>query len=754
MGEGITGAPNTYPAGLDFDYSVWAAGTQIDLVNVNWDSEYVSTVMFGGTGNGHTAGYRRAQLDAHIDTLQGTGIRLTNTRYIKPNEDILLPIAYNEANRFNYVRVSNPLMPISGDRQKNYYYFIIHSEMDAPGVTRFRLQLDLWQTYVYDATFGNCYVERGHIGIANENQFDNYGRDYLTVPEGLDIGADYRTIVKRTDEVIGRDGLTSEIDILVFSTRDLLQDPGTEASPNYSIGPGSNINGMPMSATAYLFPDVQQYASWLGSMADYPWITEGVISVNAIPKVGRYLGPYSFTYQPVGPTRIVNLWLYPKKHTFFNDWRDNSGFMVHVPAEYRHLKKLFTFPYMAIELTTWSASPVLLRPEAWNDPDAFVLERPNIIPPGQRVQFTPRSYNSDGQDIEPYLGMDYDDIMDVPGMTTEIADELWTLFENAGDDSGDYLDIITQIGDFPQLPIVNNAAISYMAANAHSIAYQRQSAEWSQTRALSNANRDYGNVTTQMQTAQSLSDMANIQASGQTGIANKQMADQAAIRALTGTAGSAASGQLAFGSRGGAAGLASGLLHSIGDGLSTGTAMESAAASTALANSGRSADVAIQNRGTGQIRDTNLALARFGARGDYANEIAGINARVQDAQAIQPSIAGQFGGDMTNLAHGTMEVSIRWKLIDNAAVRVVCDYWLRFGYAIRAFIQPPQSLMVMQKFTYWKMAECYIASATIPENHKQGLKGIMEKGVTVYANPADVGVADIKNNPALSGVSY
>jgi hypothetical protein len=176
--------------------------------------------------------------------------------------------------------------------------------------------------------------------------------------------------------------------------------------------------------------------------------------------------------------------------------------------------------------------------------------------------------------------------------------------------------------------------------------------------------------------------------------------------------------------------------------------------STAISNLASMRGNATEVRQAQLSRDTNYDLAQFSSKGDYANAIAGVNARVQDAAMIQPSIAGQFGGDSTNVANGTMEFSIRWKLIDAAALRVVGDYWLRFGYAIRAFIRPPQSLMVMSKFTYWKMTESYLSSAMVPEGHKQVLRGIMEKGFTVWGNPADIGNTDIADNVPLAGVRY
>ena len=61
----------------------------------------------------------------------------------------------------------------------------------------------------------------------------------------------------------------------------------------------------------------------------------------------------------------------------------------------------------------------------------------------------------------------------------------------------------------------------------------------------------------------------------------------------------------------------------------------------------------------------------------------------------------------------------------------------------------------MSKFTYWKMSETYIGGAHIPENYRQALRGIFEKGFTIWDNPNDMNNPDfdIATNKPLSGVT-
>ena len=741
MGAGYAGPPNQYPAGLDFDYSVWSPGTRVDLVNVAWDNNYRDVVRFAN----------KDTLNSYINNKTSAGITVQNMTYAKPGEDIYLGIPYNRVNRYNYLRASNPLMPIEGDIQKDFYYFILECEFVNPTTTRLRLQLDVFQTYVYDATFGNCYVERGHIGIANSNGFNNYGRDYLTVPEGLDVGREMRVISKRTEEIMAAGGaLDPECDVLVVSTIDLAADPGTKQNPNQKIGQSSQVNGMPSAATFYLFESFMDFSSWADSMRDYPWVMQGIISVTAVPKASRYNLEFLYDEAP----NTVNISPRPIKYSLFDNWRESSEIRDWLGSRYQHLDKFLTFPYMAIEMTAWSATPLILKPESWNNSDALIMERCVYMLPNQRVQFIPRQYNSSGQTPEAYYGMTQQELIDLANslpLTQPEKDALIARYSNLGDDFGDYLDVMTQIADFPSLPVVNNMAINYLASNAHGIQYQRESADWAQQRALAGAQAGYDVASGAINTARQLTGIGTGADIAQTGNQNRTLAAQAAVSAIgQGVAGVGTA--LTPAGAGGAA--IAGLSNAAVTGINAGIQTQSNDESLGIRNKQAWDSTYAQNRQAALSRDTNVDLARFAARGDYANTIAGINAKVQDANLIPPSIVGQFGGDAANIAFGTLELSLRWKFIDDASKRIIGEFWLRYGYAIRAFIQLPQTLMVMSKFTYWKTSETYIAASNIPESHKGVLRGIIEKGVTVWANPDDIGQIDIADNVPLGGISY
>ena len=739
------GSANTYNFGTDFNYSLWTPGTEISLVNVPWNNDYRDVVRFENQMHSQT-------LDEYIDSKESTGIVIQHLSYVKPNEPIRVDIPHTRAQKFNYLRASNPLQPIPTDQQKNYYYFILDVRYIAPNTTELVLQLDIFQTYIYSAEFGNCYIERGHIGIANENAFNSFGRDYLTIPEGLDVGGEYQTVATKNKWIMTSDSGANPpeeyewrypgCDVLVISAVDLTASGGTVANPELKTAKGTMFQGTTQGAGVYIFSQAQ-FMSFLVTHTTKPWVTQGITSVTLIPKMTRYhpgfdyssesdMGVAATTFYPI--TRVNQLW---------NAWRNSSIFQDRLGSRYDHLKKFYTYPYMAIEMTTFNATPVVIKPESWNTANAQIFERAALLPPGQRIEFSPRFYNAVNNDADalPDLYPWYNELSYTNGVYEDVK----------GDDGGDYIDMITQIANFPTMSIVNSGQLGYLASNVHGIAFQHQSADWSQSRAMGSAQAQYDIASQAMHTAMSLAGIGMNADIAQTANVNRTQAMQGAVNA----ANSAINGignALTPGGFGGAA--IGGISAGIATGINTAVGIASNDEALAIRQQQAGSSVIAQNQNAGFARDTNQDLANWAAKGDYANTISAINAKVQDAALIQPTTSGQVGGETMNLINGGWQISLRWKMIDKAAIRIIGDYWLRYGYAIRAFIKPPKSLTVMEKFTYWKMSETYLINTGIPESHKQSIRGIFEKGVTVWTSPWYIGTIDIADNTPLGGISY
>ena len=525
--------------------------------------------------------------------------------------------------------------------------------------------------------------------------------------------------------------------VMMLSSIDLFADAGTKESPDITMANASGYGASTSGLGLYIFKTVADFSDFIDGLRTKPWVLQGVQSVTLIPQPTRYHP--GFTYGVFNGIDIFHRsvsGLYGdwggsfgevpemRSEAVYLNWRNDSFINDQIPARYRHLDKLKTFPYMVIEATTWSGNALVIKPESWNDPDATIMERANIMPPTQRVTYTIRGYNA-----------------------RDVAEDDWN-----GDDGGDFLDMSINIDSFPTIPIMNDAGIMYLAQNAHGLAFEMQSADWSQQRAMASSRTAYSQASAGIQATREQTALSNRNSRNVTDWNNAMNMRSAIVGGIGGIGQGAASGTIA-GPAGTLAGAAGGAVSMPMQIIGAGMAAEQASGLNAMQMSTASEAMGIATGQAGYLRDSNRDLATFAAEGDYQNTIASINAKTQDAQLTQPSLKGQFGGDLININHGTSELSLRWKMIDNASMAVIGEFWLRYGYAVQRFGTIPASLMVMSKFTYWKLSETYITSAPMPEQFKQAIRGIFEKGVTVWKTPSDIGNIDTADNAILAGVT-
>lgn len=715
----IQGTPNDYDFGLSFNYAVWTANTDITLTNVPWDNNYRDVVQFDSTN----------ALNQYINEQATTNVRISNSVYAKADQPISIDVPFNRAQLFNYVRVYNPAQPVNPsvgglDTPKYFYYFVTNVRYVAPNTTEIQVQLDVYQTYIRSVRFGRCYVERGHVGIANRENFRNYGRDFLTVQEGLDTGSEYMVVEQTKVELMSLSQKSPSVgySILICATADLNANPGTVGAPLLVSARGSNFQGLPSGASYYIFTSANDFVTFMRTYSDKPWITQSIISITVIPVWSRYwtnghmgaklgFGGYNAPGASTG-TRLTS---------FAGNWRDKASIRNYIPPRYRHLKKFYTYPYMAVRISSNGGQQVVLQPENWNNSDGTMREMSSFLPPNQRVSVIPLDYNSNLNRA------------------------------NSNEINGDGMDRQVTIGNFPTLALVNNGAIGFMAANANTLAYGYSAANWSQQKALRGNQVGYDQATSNINAATDLANIGMGADSASTAIANQLANDSSMLNLIGGTASGAGMGAFAgpLGAiAGGIGGAASGVMGLMG----TNNQVNASNAQLANRMSSGSASANVQSGAAGYMRDTNKALSDWAAKGDYESSIAGMKAKIQDAQLTPSSLSGQSGGEAMNLLNG--QAHFRYEVImpDQAIIQSIGEYWLRYGYAVDRFMFLPPNLMAMSKFTYWKLKETYIGVSPIPEGFKQAIRGIFEKGVTVWSNPADMGYIDTADNQPLPGI--
>jgi hypothetical protein len=284
-----------------------------------------------------------------------------------------------------------------------------------------------------------------------------------------------------------------------------------------------------------------------------------------------------------------------------------------------------------------------------------------------------------------------------------------------------------------------------MASNKNGIAFQHQSAEWSQQRTQVGNQLSFDQASAGMDLANKLNELNVNAATSSTNLANQT----AGYSNLQGGVNSLVSGGMS-GTPNGAVNGARGFLNSaITQAITQNQNNQALNISTHQMNASTNASVG----NASYMADTNLQYGKFASRGDYQNAVAGITAKVQDAKLLQPTTAGQVGGNTFNLAKYQWGVDLKLKMMQGAAMRQVATYWMRYGYQMNMWGSVPADFHCMTHFTYWKLRETYVIDADCPEAFKETIRGIFEKGVTVWRNPVDIGRIAMTDNMPVGGIT-
>lgn len=742
-------AANDLP--INFSYAKWTPNTRFKLCNVPWDAGYRDIVTWD-----------RQDQRAYFDRLEG--VEFADCAMAKYGLPVRLPMPFSQASRYNYLIATNDY---DFDMPRSWYYFVRSCDYVNAHTTQLNIQLDVWQSFQHDVAFGTAYVERGHIGVANERQMDDYGRETLDLPEGLDTG---KTLVNATTSYMPLATVENgrvACGVMIVSTTDLTVDPGDSTNPKTTTASGSIFENQ-YNGTQLIYltsADDLQVVFSLGS--NYPWVTQGICGIYAVPRLPEGLlrnqGEYSklFGRQLTGlKGKVVHLYQntvhgqdrYRDVMTV-RDFRDNF----HIPDRYRHLKKLLTSPYAVVQCSCLNGTSIEYAPEQIPSKDLTIREAWQYAPPQPRLNFW------------------------IPNYCAQYADQWSPLPGDMGlpFDKGDMLDAAFGVTDFPTFMAVNNGSALSLANSAYTRQYAQKSADWAYQKTQMGVNNAYAQA---QLGAQYASEGNRIGASNRNAVnaINNQAAQMATDLTLKnlgfdnqmaqlntiGSGAVGAVGSLATGNVGGAAGAVAGAAIGAWTNQRTydnnvSTASQQLAntqttnnASTSQANAYALAQTNLGNQQALQFADMNRQLAQATAQGDYANVIAGINAQVQQTQTTPPTTSGALGGDAFNLANGIIGICVRFRRLSDAALHAIGEYWLRYGYYVQRFMAMPAGLMAMSNFTYWKVHELYLRSSTCPEEYRLTIKGIFESGVTVWTNPDRIGVTDYADNEPLAGVEY
>lgn len=667
----------------------WATGSTARLMRVPWDSSYKDVIWWSPS-----------QRDNYFDTRTTAEWTVSDMQYLRAGEPVTVPIPYDDCWRANYLVVDNAHAPFATSDPVTLCYFITNVTYQAPNSTLLTLQLDTWQTFALTMELGTCYVERGHVAVAasdlSPDTLARTAQRYLLEPEGLDVGNEY--VVSRNFYGDLSDVNGGGLGVLVTSTADLEADWGTLSAPNLDTAHSRIVDGLPSGAGLYFFT-AEQYTSFMSKVSSAPWISKSITLAVGVPAAfvqGDDVSVGGVACKRVTSEDAVNL-------SNVLTWDTEAGF-ANIFSEMGGLnrfKKFYTFPYMYMQLDNNTGSPLLLKPELMSMSPMLQLSAVTVVvPPHLRIGIVPFGYGVAGFDEQAMR-----------------PNQSYTYATFAGERTGYIrnglgLQAAVWFQTFPQFSLVNDEYLNYLVSTQNTREAQYAGAGWTLARSNAASRLSYNQALTNMSNAYAINELSN----------------QQFQNSLMGSIGNTALGALsalAGGNIGGAlGGVASGIIN-------TGVSVANQDLTNQMFYNDQSTAITLAGQ--------NLGLAQWSAQGDYEQTIKSLNATVQDAALTQPSMSGQVGGDGFNMASGNFGINLRVMTVNVGRARAIADYWSRYGYATNRYVDVGTSLNLMSRYTYWKCADVYVTTFDGDESSKDVVRGIMERGVTVWRDPREVG---------------
>lgn len=348
-----------------------------------------------------------------------------NFRYIRQNHSIYVNMPYVDllAEGVDYAMFKN------ANFESNWVYcFVTSLNYVNDSTTEVVLEVDAWQTFCYLCDFGKCMIVRSHVDDV---------RGKYTFPEGLETG-DY-VITHTTNHKIGFDS------VLVGSSVDLSEDFGTVKNPEIHASTGTKLEDVQTGLNYYYTTNIRHI---FNKLKDRPWISQNILFAIQVPsslmKVAKLTALDGFT----SVYKVENFETDP-----ITAWINISDFTQYFPR-YKN-KKLYSYPYSFIEVSSNTGSVIILKPELMND--ELRIGMYPVLGSKPRIVFAPTNYanqNDNGMTISG--NMIYGE-----GLSMSLVNDL-----------------------FPEIAMVSDMSLLYEAQNANTTQLANNIAEYNKMESL------------------------------------------------------------------------------------------------------------------------------------------------------------------------------------------------------------------------------------------------------------------------------
>lgn len=777
-----------------YDYSKFDhAQMRLILCKVPWDmgEAHIGARTISGIGNVVYFENQSAR-DEWFDNLDADECFRFQTKYRALHRDnqIVLPIPYDVAARFNYLAVyyepmpnpENPVMYEVPGGITGWFWFVREVEFLAPNSTRLHLLNDAWQTFIYDIDIPYMMLERGHAPMKDMG-VEEYLKDPIAHCAGLladdvNFGDTPRIAVSSHEHVING-GVLSDMYAVIVANSTPSGSWGTKAGGTWKV-PANQAFTQGVPAPFAFAVRATDLSGFLSSMkSEIPQFAQTVQAVFfANDDLISITGTFSFCSHKC--YTIASSYTSVTVHDIdMADFRYGS--------RYAGIAKLYTYPYSVIVLTDQDGVQTEIRVEDTHGSIKldycaslafpFLKVRAEITNVGKQARRNVTFHNATTRNM-PIGGNWYDLLFEWQIPTFSILQEAST-----HNDYATHFDRVQEAYAADNAKTSADASADTAKANADANADNvTDNADVTTDGndaavAISNAGAYEDNRLTN-QLSFGLNTATNLLIDFSTASTIAANEKQAAIGAVT-SVGQGVLGAVASGNPvGAAASLGSSIIGAAGavasqevaNGLLATDATYTKAQNDATYNGNVNTNTYKTDNQTdvqSDLTDNTNAVIDAHAANDSATMKANAlrsqttekanNVRTRDT--VSHSIANQiaqaalepaqvYGSTANGDGAITKPLALFSTVVtqDDYAIARAGDEFLRYGYMYNRQYEFDGNWCKMPRFTYWKLSDFWVRGLQVPDMYVDKIRFFLFGGVTVWKRPEDIGRYNIYEN--------
>ena len=552
---------------------------------------------------------------------------------------------------------------------KWYYAFVVAIDYINPGVSQITYELDVYQTFLFNMVWKQSFVEREHTQRWTSDTKGNTIPVINTEPEGLEYGSEYTTVDEEEFEQI------PDVGWLVFGSTKI---GGSDVR---------NIGNIPTGIIYTFVPISTNQRRILTFTSGGRTLLDGWTALNLFATDTTLVNSLcSVVFYPFLPIRGIS----------YTESGNTIDLTFQAPVTTVNLTGGLTTGNWVFRFTGLvSANNDFIVPVEFQDTKYIYDSFPNysesklLMFPYSFMELTTKRGDSMVIKMEYCEDRVTGTKLKIGGYgTISSVNKMVYAIRNYLSDINGY-NMVNGLADSSNsnLPITDDYTASYMQSNSNSLRVAESNARYSQLTDIDNAYRSY-------ETAMAKRTASAIKGGASTIEQVGSGAMMGLVGALVGSPGMGV---------GGASGVAGGLTTGIGT----------------------IADLITSE----QQANTDYWNKYWSATTDYANAIASVMAKKNDAKQIPPTSKSLGGDYIFNMANNCDKLYLRRKTIYPEYANKLTSFFKQYGYKVNKLEVP--AFHTRTNWNYIKMTEPNVYG-NIPMDDLMKIRDIFIKGITLW----------------------